>query len=70
MRLGLDAGLIQKVGQSGQNYRDFRDLFLVQFSRRTSRKYGLSCRGCRDFIPAECEHAAINGDGYREKEKF
>jgi len=27
MRLGLDAGLIQKVGQSGQNYRDFRDLF-------------------------------------------
>jgi len=27
MRLRLDAGLIQKVGQSGQNYRDFRDLF-------------------------------------------
>ena len=27
MRWGLNAGLIQKVGQSGQNYRDFRDLF-------------------------------------------
>ena len=46
-------------GHSGQSDGHFRDLFLVQFLRRTFRKIGSKCPECPDFIPAEGEHVAI-----------
>jgi len=43
----------------------FRDLFSCTILTKDFPEIGSKLPGCRDFIPAEGEHVAINGDAYR-----